>query len=51
MRAGVAPGDLAAVGLHLGHMPSILLFAVLILVPAIGHRFLRWNGILVFWTA
>jgi uncharacterized membrane-anchored protein len=48
---GTAAGDLAAVGLHLGYVPSILLFAVLILVPAIGYRFLRWNGILAFWVA
>ncbi|MDR2320232.1 MAG: hypothetical protein LBE60_01115 [Microbacterium sp.] len=48
---GTAAGDLAAVGLHLGYVPSILLFAVLILVPAIGYRFLHWNGILAFWVA
>jgi len=48
---GTAAGDLAAVGLHLGYVPSILLFAVLILVPAAGYRFLRWDGVLAFWTA
>ena len=48
---GTAAGDFAAVGLHLGYVPSILLFAVLILVPAVGYRFLRWNGILAFWVA
>ncbi|GAA4482225.1 hypothetical protein [Microbacterium panaciterrae] len=48
---GTAAGDLAAIGLHLGYVPSILLFGVLILVPALGYRFLRWNGILAFWTA
>lgn len=48
---GTAAGDFAAVGLHLGYVPSILLFAVLILVPAVGYRFLRGNGILAFWAA
>ena len=48
---GTAAGDLVAVGLHLGYVPAILLFAVLILVPALGFRFLRWNGVACFWTA
>ncbi len=48
---GTAAGDLVAVGLHLGYVPAILLFAVLILVPALGFRFLRWNGVVCFWTA
>ncbi|GAB6857701.1 COG4705 family protein [Microbacterium xylanilyticum] len=48
---GTAAGDLAAVGLHLGYVPSIALFAVLIMIPALGFRFLGWNGVLTFWTA
>ncbi|MGN8025796.1 COG4705 family protein [Microbacterium sp. 22242] len=48
---GTAAGDLAAVGLHLGYVPSILLFGVLIVVPALGYRFLRWNAVLAFWAA
>ena len=48
---GTAAGDLAAVGLHLGYVPSILVFAVLILLPAAGYRYLRWNGVLAFWSA
>ncbi len=48
---GTAAGDLAAVGLGLGYVPSIVLFAVLILVPALGFRVLRWNGTLSFWAA
>lgn len=48
---GTAAGDLAAVGLGLGYLSSIALFAVLILIPALGHRFLGWNGILAFWIA
>ncbi|MBO9626278.1 MAG: hypothetical protein J7484_07875 [Microbacterium sp.] len=48
---GTAAGDLAAVGLHLGYLPSILLFGVLILIPALGFRFLRWNAVLCFWAA
>ena len=48
---GTAAGDFAAVGLDLGYVPSILVFAVLILIPALGFRFLRWNAVLAFWTA
>lgn len=28
-----------------------MLFAVVILVPAVGYRWLRWNSILTFWFA
>lgn len=48
---GTAAGDLAAVGLHLGYVPAIVLFAVLIVIPALGFRFLRWNAVLAFWAA
>ncbi|HEX3648509.1 MAG TPA: hypothetical protein VHV49_08775 [Pseudonocardiaceae bacterium] len=48
---GTAAGDLTATTLHLGYLGSLVLFAVVILVPAIGYRWLRWNSILTFWFA
>lgn len=48
---GTALGDFTANTLHLGYFPSALLFAVIIVVPAVGYRFLRWNAILTFWFA
>lgn len=48
---GTALGDLAAVGLGLGYLTSIVVFAVVILVPAMGYRFAHWNAVLSFWFA
>ena len=48
---GTAAGDLTASTLHLGYGLSIVLFAVVILVPAIGFRALRWNSVFSFWFA
>ena len=48
---GTAVGDLTATTLHLGYGDSILLFAGLISIPAVGYRFLRWNPIFTFWFA
>lgn len=48
---GTAAGDFTAVGLGLGYLPSILLFACLILIPALGYRFLRFNAVFAFWFA
>lgn len=48
---GTALGDLAAVGLGLGYLPSIVAFAVLLAVPALGYRFLHWNDVFAFWFA
>jgi uncharacterized membrane-anchored protein len=48
---GTAAGDLTAVSLHLGYPLSIVLFAVVILVPAVGFRWLRWNPVFSFWFA
>ena len=48
---GTAVGDLTATTLHLGYGASILLFAGVIAVPAVGFRWLRWNAILSFWFA
>ncbi|MCX4091989.1 hypothetical protein [Nocardia sp. alder85J] len=46
---GTALGDLTAYTLHLGYAASVLLFAVLIAIPAIGRRW--WNPTATFWTA
>lgn len=48
---GTALGDFTAIGLDLGYLPSIGLFAALILVPVVGYRYLRWNGVFAFWFA
>jgi uncharacterized membrane-anchored protein len=48
---GTALGDLTATTLHLGYGGSILLFAVIIAIPAAGYRWLGWNPILSFWLA
>jgi uncharacterized membrane-anchored protein len=48
---GTATGDLTAIALNIGYLGSIVLFAVVILIPAIGYRWLRWNSIFSFWFA
>jgi uncharacterized membrane-anchored protein len=48
---GTALGDLTAFTLHLGYFASAGIFAALILVPALGYRWLRWNAVACFWAA
>ncbi|MFD8694851.1 COG4705 family protein [Kitasatospora purpeofusca] len=48
---GTAVGDLTAATLGWGCLPSGLLFAALIAVPALGHRVLRLPPVLAFWWA
>jgi uncharacterized membrane-anchored protein len=48
---GTALGDLTAYTLHLGYFVSGVIFAALILIPAIGYRWLNMNAILAFWIA
>jgi uncharacterized membrane-anchored protein len=48
---GTAVGDLTAVTFHLGYFFSMVVFAGLICVPAIGYRWLNWNPIFAFWFA
>lgn len=48
---GTAAGDLMAYTLGLGYFGSALLFAAIILVPAIGYWRFGWNPILSFWFA
>jgi uncharacterized membrane-anchored protein len=48
---GTAAGDFTAVTLGIGYFGSILLFAAIIAVPALGYFRLGWNPILTFWFA
>ena len=48
---GTAVGDLTAVSLKLGYVGSMLLFAGIIVIPAVGYWKLRWNAVLAFWMA
>lgn len=48
---GTAAGDMTAIALNLGYFVSIILFAVVILIPAAGYRWFNWNSILSFWFA
>ncbi len=47
---GTAAGDLVAESFGLGFLVSLLIFAVLIAVVAIAHRF-KLNSVLAFWIA
>jgi uncharacterized membrane-anchored protein len=48
---GTAAGDLTASSLHFGFVGSMVLFAVVIAVPALGRWRLRLNGVVAFWWA
>ena len=48
---GTAAGDLTATSLHLGFFGSVILFAVLISIPALGWRRGWFNPIVAFWAA
>jgi uncharacterized membrane-anchored protein len=48
---GTAAGDLTAATLGLGYPGSIVLFAVLFVIPGVGYRFLGWNAVAAFWAA
>jgi uncharacterized membrane-anchored protein len=48
---GTALGDLTATTFGLGYFTSAIVFAVVIAVPAVGYRWLRWNAIFCFWFA
>jgi uncharacterized membrane-anchored protein len=48
---GTAVGDLTAVTLHLGYLGSAIMFAIAIMIPAAGYRWLHWNPVLSFWLA
>ena len=48
---GTAVGDMTATTFHLGYFFSMVLFAGVITIPAIGYRRFNWNPILAFWFA
>jgi uncharacterized membrane-anchored protein len=48
---GTAAGDLTAYTFHLGYAWSIVLFAGMITIPAIGYWRFGWNAIFAFWFA
>ncbi len=48
---GTALGDFTAYTLHLGYLTSAVLFAGIIMIPALGFRWLGWNAVFSFWFA
>ena len=48
---GTALGDLTAYTAHLGFLVSVVLFAVLIAVPALGYARWGWGSVFSFWFA
>jgi uncharacterized membrane-anchored protein len=48
---GTAAGDLTASQLHFGFVGSIVLFAVVMAVPALGRWRFRLNSVVAFWWA
>ncbi len=48
---GTATGDLTARAVNLGYLTSGVLFATVMLIPAIGYRYFRLNGVFAFWFA
>jgi uncharacterized membrane-anchored protein len=48
---GTAAGDFTAYTLHLGFLASGILFAMVIAVPALAHRFADLNAVVAFWFA
>jgi uncharacterized membrane-anchored protein len=48
---GTATGDLTAATLGIGYLSSIALFAGIILIPALGYRYRKWNPVFSFWFA
>jgi len=48
---GTALGDFTAYTLNLGYFTSAAIFALVILVPAVGYRWFGWNGVFSFWFA
>jgi uncharacterized membrane-anchored protein len=48
---GTALGDFTATSLNLGYLDSGILFAVVILIPAVAHWRFGLNGIVAFWLS
>jgi uncharacterized membrane-anchored protein len=48
---GTAAGDWTASTLHLGYLPSGLIFLVAFVLPALAYRYLGLNAIAAFWLS
>ena len=48
---GTALGDYTALALKLGYLSSIVLFGVIILIPAVAYRWFGLNAVVAFWAA
>jgi uncharacterized membrane-anchored protein len=48
---GTALGDFTAVALNLGFLGSGIFFAVVIVLPALAHRWLGLNAVAAFWAS
>lgn len=48
---GTAAGDLAAYTFNLGFFSAGILFAIVFVIPGIGHRWFKWNSVFSFWFA
>jgi uncharacterized membrane-anchored protein len=48
---GTAAGDLTAMTLDLGYLPSAVLFAAIIAIPAVAYRRLGLDAVVGFWFA
>jgi uncharacterized membrane-anchored protein len=48
---GTALGDFTATTLHLGYFSSVVLFFVIIMIPAIAWRGFGLNAVVAFWSA
>lgn len=46
---GTATGDMTAMTLHLGYLPSGILFIVLFVIPGVGYALFRLNPVFAFW--
>lgn len=48
---GTAAGDWTAISLEMGAFSSGVMFTILIIIPALGYRFFKWNEVFSFWFA
>lgn len=48
---GTAAGDMTAITLHLGYLPSGILFGILFTVPLVAHKAFKANEVSTFWFA
>jgi uncharacterized membrane-anchored protein len=48
---GTAAGDMTATSFHIGFLASGIMFASIIALPAVAHRWFGLNSVLAFWFA